>query len=103
MQRGTSRLNSTWLHANERRTAMRASVLLFLAIVTAFGPVPSVFADIMYHFKAGLDGQTLGSVQFAQVAPEVGPQDFKVRLAGSVVGSAPSPDVSTARAYLDRW
>jgi hypothetical protein len=82
---------------------MRASVPLFLGFITAFLSVAPVFADIKYHFKPGVEGQTLGLAQFAEIAPEFGPQSFKVQLSGSLVGSAPSADASTARAYLDRW
>jgi hypothetical protein len=38
-----------------------------------------------------------------EVAPEVGDEDFKVLLSGSLVGSTPSADPTSARAYLDKW
>ena len=82
---------------------MCKSAVCVLWVSIVFGFIGSVRADIEYHFKPGTEGQVRGFTQFVQVAPVVGPKSFKVLLTGSLVGSAPSPDASSARAYLDKW
>ncbi|MHB8972477.1 MAG: PEP-CTERM sorting domain-containing protein [Pirellulaceae bacterium] len=82
---------------------MRASVTLFFGLLAAFGSVAPVSAEITYHFKPGIEGQTIGLAQYAQIAPDYGPQFFKVQVAGALVGSDPSADTSTPQAYLDKW
>ena len=82
---------------------MRAAVFLVVATMTAFVPGSSIFAGIIYHFAPGVNGQPIGSAQFAQIAPEVGPKDFKVLVTGSLVGSDPRAHVNDrAFAYLDQ-
>ncbi len=67
------------------------------------GSVVSVRGDIAYHFMPGIEGQERGFCQFLDVAPQFGPKDFTVQVSGALVGSDPSSDASTARAYLDKW
>jgi hypothetical protein len=63
----------------------------------------STRADIAYHFMPGIEGQTVGFAQFAEVAPQYGPADFKVRLSGAMMGANPTNDPNSARVYLDKW
>lgn len=82
---------------------MRAPVIVALWLGAVFGFLGTASADIQYHFAPGIEGQTVGYAQFVEVAPEVGPDNFKVQLSGSLDGFAPSSDPSSARAYLDKW
>ncbi len=82
---------------------MRAPFTLALWICAAWGCAGKVSAEIQYHFMPGVQGQSVGFAQFAQVAPEFGPSSFKVQLSGALDGQAPSADPSSARAYMDKW
>jgi len=62
-----------------------------------------VRGDIAYHFMPGVEGQVRGDMQFAEVAPQYGPKDFKVRLSGALLGHNPSNDPKSARVFLDKW
>jgi hypothetical protein len=82
---------------------VRTSVACVASLIAILGSVDSVHGGVAYHFKPGIEGQVVGFSQFAEVAPEVGPENFKVLLAGSLVGFTPSADPNSARAYLDKW
>jgi hypothetical protein len=82
---------------------VRTSFASIVWLGAVFGMVGWVRGDIAYHFKPGIEGQVVGFTQFAEVAPDHGDKDFKVRLSGGLIGSAPSADATTARAYLDKW
>jgi hypothetical protein len=82
---------------------VRASFAYVVWLSAVFGSVGGARGDIAYHFKPGIEGQVRGFCQFVEVVPEYGDKDFKVQLTGSLIGSAPSDDPTSARAYLDKW
>jgi hypothetical protein len=80
-----------------------AVCVLWVSIIFGFIGSARAGVSVEYHFMPGTEGQVRGFTQFVEVAPIVGPKSFKVLLTGSLVGSAPSADVNSARAYLDKW
>ena len=82
---------------------MRAPLVGALCMSAVLGFVCSARAGVEYHFLPGLEGQVGGFAQFSEVAPIVGPDDFKVLLSGALIGSDPSADVNSARPFLDKW
>ena len=82
---------------------MRAALTLVVWLGAIVGSVGSVHGDIAYHFKPGIEGQVRGFVQFAEVAPQYGPENFKVQLAGALMGATPNADPTSGRVYLDKW
>jgi hypothetical protein len=77
--------------------------LTLLAVGIACSLVGKTEAGFEYHFMPGINGQPLGDVQFLEVAPIVGPSNFKVRLSGSTIGNVPNANPTGPRAYLDKW
>ncbi|MFO7907230.1 MAG: PEP-CTERM sorting domain-containing protein [Pirellulaceae bacterium] len=83
---------------------MRNCLIFAVCLVGAAGRGGIASADIVqYYFLPELGEQSRGSVQFADVAPVVGPRDFAVTLSGSTIGCTPNADVDSAKAYLDKW
>lgn len=81
----------------------KCSVFVWVCLTVLASYVGVARAEIHYHFLPGLGGQTFGDAQFASVAPVVGPANFTVTVSGAMVGSAPSGDAGSARAFLDKW
>lgn len=85
------------------KTTVRTSLACVVWLATMVGSVGWVRGDIAYHFMPGVEGQVRGFAQFLDVAPQYGPEDFTVQVSGARVGYTPSSDVTSARAYLDKW
>ncbi|MFW6114245.1 MAG: hypothetical protein ACOC7K_00725 [bacterium] len=83
---------------------MRNSLVFAVCVLGAAGHGGVASADLVqYYFVPNLGEQSHGPVQFAEVAPLVGPQDFPVTLSGSSIDCTPKADVHSANAYLDKW
>lgn len=82
---------------------MRHSMVLVTGLVWTFCFISSATAAIEYHFVPALNGQPAGNSQFQQIAPVVGPSNFKVTVAGAQTGNTPNGSPQTAHAYMDKW